>query len=86
MSKWCDVIDRWFTGSSDDRWTDEGAVIYVYSASRYFLIAESVDYFFTAVPQAYTFITENHAFAFESISQHDHYVTQNSANYFEAKQ
>lgn len=65
MSKWCDVIDRWFTGSSDDRWTDEGAVVYVYSVSRYYLIAESVDYFFQTIPQTYAFVTEDCNYYFE---------------------
>lgn len=66
MPQWTDTINDWFTGSSDDRWTGEGAVIYVYSMSRYFLIAESTDYYYTAIPQCYHYVTQNSAYFFEA--------------------
>jgi len=61
MPQWCDNINLWFTDSIDDRWTDEGYVEYVYSVSRYYYIAQSIDYYFTTIPQSYHFVTQSSA-------------------------
>ena len=66
MADWTDTINDWFTDTSNDWFTGDGAVIYVYSVSRYYLISESVDYFFTADPQCYHYVTQNSANYFEA--------------------
>ena len=66
MTQWTDTNNDWFTSSTEDWWTDEGFVEYVFSISRYFFLAESVNYYFTTVPAAFNFITEPAQFYFEA--------------------
>ena len=66
MPKWTDTINDWFTDTSNDWFTGDGAVIYVYSVSRYYLITESIDYYYTALPQCYHYVTQNSASYFEA--------------------